>query len=151
MPRPFFREPRSYDEEKEDAEGPSWGQQLAQKRRGFAAPAPPGGATGHKRSAADAGLARRNVAKRRFVAAEPDGDSEVDADGDAEPLDEDESDGSDESGGGENDDDAHASGERRRRNKHAPAEMPSNKPVGRFRQVMEVPKLIRRGEFLAQR
>lgn len=46
-------------------------------------------------------------------------------------------------GGGAPDDAVQAA---RRRNKHAPAELPSNRPVGRFRQVVDVPRVVRRGE-----
>lgn len=48
-----------------------------------------------------------------------------------------EEDGEDGSGGGP--------GGKRKRNKHAPAEMPTNKPVRRFRMAVDVPKVIRRG------
>lgn len=43
-----------------------------------------------------------------------------------------------------NESDAEDSGHRKKRNKHAPTEMPTNRPVGRFRQVVDVPKKERR-------
>jgi hypothetical protein len=43
------------------------------------------------------------------------------------------------------DDETGTSSKKRRRNKHAPAEMSSSNPVGRFRRVVDVPRVERRG------
>jgi hypothetical protein len=50
------------------------------------------------------------------------------------------------SAGDSADDGDAAAGSKRRRNKHAPAEMSSANPVGRFRRVVDVPRVDRRGE-----
>ena len=85
---------------------------------------------------------------RHIHAHDDDSDSDSgDNDDDDDELDDDNS-----SDGGSDDDDGGSSagggggkaGKKAKRNKHAPAEMASNHPVGRFRKVVEVPKVIRR-------